>query len=82
MSGNLGATSLRKRKSAKDPMQTYDALPAPLRQWMANASMPWSPTSCRKIWKRAKARGEPVGTIIEKLERSEKATLAKQKTLG
>ncbi|MCV2894743.1 DUF6525 family protein [Lentibacter sp. XHP0401] len=77
MTGNLGATSLRRRKSNRDPMQTYDTLPPPLRHWLANAAMPWSPASCKKIWRRAKARGEPVHAILDKLDRSEKATLAK-----
>ena len=79
MTGNLGATSLRKRKSKRDPMQTYDSLPAPLRQWLSTAAMPWSPASCSKIWKRAKARGEPVQAILDKLNRSEEATLAKSR---
>ncbi|MEC9104487.1 MAG: DUF6525 family protein, partial [Pseudomonadota bacterium] len=37
------ATTLRRRRRPADPMQAYDALPRPLRAWMAQAALPWSP---------------------------------------
>ena len=57
MKSNLGQTALRRKKSVQDPMRAYDSLPRPLRLWLANAVMPWSPKSCEKIWQRAKSRG-------------------------
>jgi hypothetical protein len=53
------ATSL-KRRSHGDPMRSYDALPADLRQWLADAMLPWSPASVRRAWLRAirEARGD------------------------
>ena len=34
-------TSLRARRHT-DPMRDYDALPPPLRRWLAEARLPWS----------------------------------------
>ncbi|MEY8839776.1 DUF6525 family protein, partial [Cribrihabitans sp. XS_ASV171] len=45
---NRGATRLKTRRRDEDPMRAYDALPQPLRQWMAGAALPWSPASCRR----------------------------------
>ncbi len=77
MTGNTGQTTLPRRKSARDPMRVYDDLPPALRVWLANATMPWSPASCKKIWLRARARGETVETILGKLDHFENMTLAK-----
>lgn len=53
------ATSL-KRRPRGDPMRAYDSLPADLRQWLANAVLPWSAASVRKAWLKAlkTARGD------------------------
>lgn len=77
MNRNLGQTPLRKRR-AGDPMRAFDALPAPLRRWLADAARPWSPASCRRIWQRAKARGETVDTVLQRLDRAEARTLARE----
>ena len=34
-------------------MAEYDALPAPLRLWLAGARLQWSPRSARRAWRRA-----------------------------
>jgi hypothetical protein len=41
-------------------MQAYDALPADLRQWLADAVLPWSAESARRVWAKAlkSARGD------------------------
>ena len=67
----LGATGLRRRRRAADPMREFDALPPPLRRWLSTAALPWSPASCRRIWLRAKARGEPPEAILARLERAQ-----------
>ncbi|WP_372802524.1 DUF6525 family protein [Paracoccus seriniphilus] len=72
---NLGATRLRRRSRAEDPMRTFDTLPRPLRRWLAEAAMPWSPASCRRIWMRARSEGEPVEDILARLDRAEKKCL-------
>lgn len=41
MSRNI-ATSLRRRRRS-DPMRDFDALPPPLRNWMRQAALAWSP---------------------------------------
>jgi hypothetical protein len=74
MNRNL-STSLRRRRRA-DPMRAYDALPAPLRGWLAQAILPWSPASCRRIWDKARAKGEPVEVILGRLDRAERRCLA------
>ncbi len=68
---NLGATSLRRRRRRDDPMREFDALPPPLRQWLSEAALPWSPRSCRRIWQRARSEGEPVAQVLAKLDRAE-----------
>jgi len=60
-------------------MCAYDALPVPLRHWLSQAALPWSPTSARKIWKRAQAKGLCADEALALLSRSEAQTLARDK---
>lgn len=78
-SRNLGQTKLRRKRRAVDPMQTYDALPAPLRHWLSQAALPWSPTSARRIWSRAQAKGLNADDALDLLRRVETHTLARDK---
>lgn len=75
--GNLGATSLRQKRRTGDPMETYDTLPQPLRHWLAQASLPWSPTSARRIWSRAHAKGRSLDDTLHALSLAEARTLAR-----
>ena len=52
MTRNLN-TNLRRRRRNANPMAEYDALPRELRGWLADAQLPWSPHSVRKLWKKA-----------------------------
>jgi hypothetical protein len=79
---NLGATRLRRRKRAEDPMRAFDALPLPLRRWMAEAAMPWSPASCRRLWRRARAKGAPVEAILAMLDHAEAKRLGHEGLAG
>ncbi len=79
---NLGQTGLKLKWRAEDPMRIYDALPAPLRLWLSDAAMPWSPASCRKIWQQAKARGECLDQVLARLDRAEQKTLARKRSAG
>ncbi|MFK7875587.1 MAG: DUF6525 family protein [Paracoccaceae bacterium] len=74
---NLGATSLRRKRRPGDPMQSYDALPAPLRNWLSQAALPWSPASAQRIWDRANAQGCSVTDALTALSRVEQKTLAR-----
>ncbi|TMV13239.1 DUF6525 family protein [Arenibacterium halophilum] len=72
------STTLRRRLRG-DPMQAYDALPRPLRLWLAQAALPWSPVSCRRIWARARAEGASHDDILDRLDRAEQMTLSRDR---
>ncbi|MCT8161852.1 DUF6525 family protein [Pseudoruegeria sp. SHC-113] len=72
---NLASTLPRRRRSV-DPMRAYDALPAELRGWLAEAALPWSAHSAQRIWKQAVARGGP-SEALAALQRAEAAALAR-----
>jgi Family of unknown function (DUF6525) len=74
---NLGATGLKRRKRSQDPMAAYDQLPKALRLWMQEAKLPWSPASCRAVWRKTKARGDSLEQTLASLDRAEAATLAR-----
>ncbi|MDO6588252.1 DUF6525 family protein [Salipiger sp. 1_MG-2023] len=76
---NRGATSLRTRRRHEDPMQAFDALPAPVRSWLSQAALPWSPASCRKILRKARARGESLEDVLARLDRAQQKTLARDR---
>ncbi len=79
MSRNLGETGLRRKRRTGDPMRSYDALPAPLRQWLSQAILPWSPASVRRVWARALARGLSADDALALLGQAETNTLAREK---
>ena len=60
-------------------MRHYDALPKALRQWMAGACLPWSATSCLKIWRKAEAEGASVEQRLERLSHVEQCTLKQER---
>ena len=76
---NFGATTLRVKRRASDPMKTYDALPEPLRHWLAQAALPWSPSSAKKVWNRARANGCCVEETLKSLSQAEMRMLARDK---
>lgn len=69
-SRNLGDTGLPLRRRGGNPMQEFDALPPDLRRWLAQAALPWSPASCRRIWQRARQRGEAAEQVLERLSQA------------
>ncbi|MEJ8561130.1 DUF6525 family protein [Yoonia sp. GPGPB17] len=79
MTRNLGATSLRRKRRSADPMRSYDALPLPLRRWLAQASLPWSPNSARRLWNRACAKGLSPDEALLVLSKAEARTLARDR---
>jgi hypothetical protein len=76
-SRNLGQTSLRGKRRVGTPMQNFDALPLPLRQWLGQATLPWSPTSARRIWSTARARGLSEKEALSMLSKAEAGTLSR-----
>lgn len=76
---NLGESSLRRRRRAGEPMAAFDGLPPPLRRWLSEAALPWSPASVRRIWSRSRARGLSPEEILLSLSRAEARTLARDR---
>lgn len=79
MTRNLGTTSLRRKRRPGDPMRSYDALPAPLRRWLSQAALPWSPASAWRLWMRAQADGLDAQDALQMLARAEARTLARDR---
>ena len=79
MKRNLGQCSLRRKSRAGDPMDAFDGLPQPVRQWIAQAALPWSPASVRRIWSRSRARGLSDDEALLTLARVEACTLARDR---
>jgi hypothetical protein len=79
MKRNLGATTLKCRQRSDDPMLAYDALPPILRRWLAEAALPWSPASCRRIWLAARATGDSAEATIARLNRAERQALCRDR---
>ena len=75
MRRNLGDTGLPRRRRARDPMRDFDALPPVLRRWLAQAALPWSPASCRRIWARVRATGGCEAEAIARLDAAQAAML-------
>ncbi len=75
---NLGRTAQRQRRRTRDPMAAYDALPAPLRAWLARAALPWSPASCLRIWHKQRARGATIDQVLAALDRAEAQALTRE----
>jgi len=78
-SRNLGATSIRRKNRSGNPMRDYDALPVPLRMWLSNAALPWSPASARRIWSKAYKEGQSIESTLQKLDLAEAKTLARDR---
>ncbi|MEW2918490.1 DUF6525 family protein [Ruegeria sp. ANG10] len=79
MRRNLGQCSLRRKRRSSDPMDAFDGLPAPLRQWLSEAALPWSPVSARRIWSKSRAKGLSSEETLMSLSRAEARTLARDR---
>jgi hypothetical protein len=76
---NLGKCRLRHKRRSNDPMAAYDALPAPLRNWLSQATLPWSPVSARRIWSKSLAKGLTIEEILVSLSKAEASTLTRDR---
>lgn len=60
-------------------MTAFDRLPAPVRQWVAQAALPWSPTSVRRIWSKSRAKGLSAEEALQSLTHAETRALARDR---
>ncbi|TCO73270.1 DUF6525 family protein [Rhodovulum euryhalinum] len=74
---NRGATTLKLRRRATDPMRDYDRLPLELRTWLAQAARPWSPISVRRAFARALAAKGDRAQALAELDRLEAHRIAR-----
>lgn len=79
MNGNMGASRLRRKRRARDPMDEFDGLPPLLRRWLSQAAMPWSPSSARRIWVKSLANGLTPEETLMSLTEAEGRTLARDR---
>ncbi|WP_170413286.1 DUF6525 family protein [Ruegeria arenilitoris] len=79
MRRNLGQCSLRRKHRSTDPMDVFDGLPAPLRQWLSEAALPWSPVSAHRIWSKSRAKGLSSEETLVSLSQAEARTLARDR---
>lgn len=71
------ATSLRRRRRPCAITQ-YDRLPPELRNWLAQAALPWSPVSALKLWARlCRESGGDTSAARKRLEQAEAKMLTK-----
>jgi hypothetical protein len=75
------ATGLRCRKRRAAPMAAYDAAPPPLRRWLAQALLPWSVDSARRLWRDGlRATGDEAAALA-RLSAREAALVARDAAL-
>lgn len=79
MRRNLGQCSLRRKRRASDPMAAFDGLPQPVRHWLTQAALPWSPTSVRRIWSNSTAKGLSDEEALLSLAQAEARALARDR---
>ena len=75
----MGESALRRKRRGGDPMAAFDGLPPPLRQWLSQAILPWSPTSARRIWLKSRAKGLSPEETLRALSLAEEKTLMRDK---
>lgn len=71
MTCNLGECGFRRRRRRGSAMAAFDGLPAPLRRWLSEAALPWSPASARSIWVKRRAKGHSPCEVLDVLSEIE-----------
>jgi hypothetical protein len=61
-----------------NPMDAHDRLPAPLRQWLIHAVLPWSAESALRIWDKAMRETGCVKAARDRLTHIERKTLERE----
>ncbi|MFN3723028.1 MAG: DUF6525 family protein [Paracoccaceae bacterium] len=73
--------SPRAKWRSGDAMAAHDGLPAPLRAWAAQAALPWSATSLRRLWSRALRETGCAEAALARLSAAERAALQREAAL-
>ncbi|WP_394351489.1 DUF6525 family protein [Pseudoroseicyclus tamaricis] len=68
MIGNLGRTSLKRRRREGEPMREFERLPPALRLWVARAILPWRPVSAHRAYRQALASTGSHGAALTELD--------------
>jgi hypothetical protein len=74
MGTNLRSTA----RTRHSPMQAYDSLPPELRAWLAQAALPWSVASVRKLWAQERARRRCAASALARLSQLEARALQRE----
>ena len=77
MKRNLGQTNLKTRRRSLNSLKEFDCLPHQLREWLRNATLPWSPRSVKRAYNRAFSNTNNSSLAIAELERLQECQLAK-----
>jgi len=81
MPRNLRSGFSRRARAARG-LSDYDSLPAPLRRWLAQAALPWSVRSARRLWDRAMAEsGGDVARAVARLDAAEARQLSREPSI-
>ena len=75
---NRGQTGLKTTRRSADPMREFDQLPGPVRRWLADAILPWSPRSARRAYARALSRTRCPDLALAELDRMQASRLSAQ----
>jgi len=72
-------SGFRRRARVAQGLDAYDRLPAPLRRWLAQAALPWSARSARRLWRRALAESDgDVARALARLDAAEARQLSRE----
>ena len=77
MKRNLGQTNLKTRRRNLNSLKEFDCLPHQLREWLTNATLPWSPRSVKRAYNRAFLNTNNSSLAIAELERLQERQLDK-----
>ena len=81
MKNNLGQTTIPTRRRNSNSFREFDRLPRQLREWLRNATLPWSPSSARRAYERAFSNTGNINLALDELERIQKRQLSKHSKL-
>ena len=80
MGRNLRTGLRRRRRSGT--MTGFDTLPAPLRAWLHEAALPWSPASALRLWQRALSETGDISAARARLDAIQARSLARDPDSG